>query len=241
METELSSGKKPMLKFFYKRPLIIVLFMAVVILFVAGAFWFTVITQRLKSPPLKIEEINFPSLVWKERMTRNIEAASQERDEGKRFDIYRRIFNDLLSIYIRDHDSATRSQLEVLTQFMAQQFPDRYLPARFPIPCLDLDCGTPDYPAEITSIQDRLRDAENFDPDVADSVFKKFEAAALSSDVNFQWQNYLGAFQEIKTEWERTGSESIKQAAAALKEFLTTNYSDQYTPLERLEPDIFAI
>lgn len=198
-------------------------------------------SKKLATPSINFETLSYPSRVWQERVLANAKNAALEKDANKRFELYGKIFRDLSAIYDRDHSAETRTQLESLAQFIAEEFVGLYNPQNFTVPCLDLECATASYPTEIDEVKTQLQSITSLEPLVLDSVMKKFEAAALTGDANYQWQNYIGAFQEIKAEMARTKDEKIVQVANKLKDFLKTKYPDVFSQRERDIPNLFKI
>lgn len=218
----------------------IILFIGAAILIFATAFLYYFFYQKMETvrvPEINFEEINFPSLVWKNRILKNADVAASERDPSKRFELYQNIFGDLLAIYQRDHNPKTRMQAETLAKFVKEEFPDIYISERFTVPCLDSTCGTPNFPKDILDIKEKLKDISAFDPLVLDSINKKLEAAALSEERWFQWDQYFGALQEIVVEKRRTEDEEIGMVARMLQKFLQENYGEEYKKIEELFPE----
>lgn len=233
----------------FKRPFVIAapnpIFLAslvIILIILIGIFLpLSSVNKKLPTPPVNFAEINYPSRVWQERVLANAEAAALEKDANKRFELYSQIFTDLAAIYERDHQAKTRGELESLVDFLANELPNPYKAENFNIPCLDSACGTPTYPAEIEQIKIKLGGIEAIEPLVLDNVLKKFETAALSTDPNFQWQNYFTAFREIVSEKERTNDGEINQIALRLRDFIKQSYPENYNQIEKAIPESINI
>jgi len=223
------------------KKIILAISIVIIVAIIAGVVAIFLLKRVPNTPSVNFEEIDFPSRVWKDRILNNVAIASKEKDKNKRLELYQNIFRDLQAIYQRDHNSKTRNQTETLAQFIAKEFPDSYNPKNFTIPCLDLACGSPNYPTDIEEIKSKLKGISSLEPLMLNSVLKKFEAAALSNDPNYQWQNYLGAFQEIKSEKLRTKDEKINQVALSLRDFLKSKFPEIYSQWEQKMPDVLDI
>lgn len=234
-----SSNSNPNLKRIY-------IVFGVIFVVVLGGLLFLLFSQKiikapaeLKTPAINFEEVNFPSTVWRDRIYGNVNAAAEEQDGERRFELYKQVFIDLVAIYVRDHDAATKLKAQELAQFISGEFPDFYNPSDFSVPCLDLACGAMNYPPEIEEVKGDLDKIASIEPLVVESVLKKFEAAALSSDVDLQWQNYFTAFREILSAKKVSGE--VESIAVKLNAFLKTNYKGNYELIERVKPELLKI
>lgn len=216
-----------------------------VAVFILAIVFFLDMPQRLQgvsnTPPMNFEEVNFPSSRTKERVLGYVKSASAEKDSNKRFEHYRNVYGELLAVYTFDHDSKTRKQTENLSQFIASQFPQLYSSGAFTIPCFDFECGQPKYHAEIANIIERLQNIKPIEPLVLNDILKKLEAASISADSNFQWNNYIDVFNSLKSERRRTNDGEIAKVAEDLRGFLRDNFQEEYKNIESSIPGVFEI
>jgi len=194
-----------------------------------------------KGPNINFNEINYPNEVTKKWVIAKIDSANKEKNDQQSFSQYSQVFDSLVSIYVQDHDPESRDKIKIFSQFLASEFPSLYKAENFEIPCLDSSCAIPNNPAEILEIMDELGKITSIDQQVAMSVKNKFEAAALSQDANYQFDNYLNALQEISGEYRRVKDSQIAKVANMLKEFIKANYGQFYGRIEIITPELLEI
>lgn len=233
-----SASSRNLVKKYLKILLVLVVVMAII---VVASIAYQRFFKREHLPTVNFEELTYPSLLWKDRVIKNAQTAASETVPEKRFELYRKIFADLLAVYISDHNIQTREKLESLQSFISTEFADLYDDQSFIIPCLDSACGQATYPSQIDEIRNDLKNASAIDPTVLQGVEDKFEAAAISKEPDYQWQNYLGAFQEIKSEVTRTKDETLRQLGIRLSDFLKSTYASQYSRLQKQDPNVLEI
>lgn len=191
--------------------------------------------------PIDLEAINYPNSLWQERVLKLAGEINLEKGSSKQFQLHSEIFQTLVAIYTSDHDPKSRGYAEQLVSFLAGEFPQLYKSGDFLVPCLDSQCGVASYPTEIEKIKADLEGTGSMDPAVLDSILKKFEAAALTGDSNFQWSSYFNAFLAIKSETQRSNDQAIIAIGQQLVAFLKKNYPAQYQLVESLSPEDLSI
>lgn len=228
-------SKKSLILIF--APLILLVFLIVILLVLRSS------QTPPKMPAIDIAQINFSSPLEKESFLKNFEAAEKEKDQAKKYQLLEESFTILMGFYIGSHDPATRQQAEIFAKFMAKEFPENYQKKQsmFTVPCLDLACGSANYPVEIKNLQTELKAISALDQQVLKNLLKKFEAAAISADKSLQWTNYLAVFQSLKSEYARTKDTKISAAGEKLKNFLKQNYPQDFAKFERNFPEAMKI
>ena len=199
--------------------------------------------KTFKTPTIQLEEINFPSLFLKNNFIENAKAAQTEVYEVKRYELLKENFTMLRDFYVSSHDPKIREQAEIFAQFMAQEFPGNYQKDEsiFKLQCLDLACGTVNYPEEIEALKSELKSVTILEAAFLENIFKKFEAAAISTDENFQWSNYFDVFSLLKSQYESTKDSRIKDLAEALKSFMKKDNPDYFNFFEERVPELLTI
>lgn len=233
----------------FQRPFIISasnpIFLALVVIILFGvAIPLSFVSKEIhKTPPIQFEVINFPSLFLKNNFLKNAKAAETEADDIKRYQLLEENFTMLRDFYVATHDPAIRKQAEIFAQFMAQEFPQDYQKDEpiFKLQCLDLACGTANYPEEIEALKSELSSITSLEPPFVENIFKKFEAAAISTDANSQWSNYFDVFSLLKSQYENTKDSKIKDLAEALKSFMEKDNPDYFNFYEKGVPELLTI
>lgn len=192
-------------------------------------------------PDLNLEQINYPSTVWKERINKNFDLASKETKKNDQLELYLSIFDDLVGIYTNDHQSSSREQAKSLKDFIEREFSDSDKVRVLEVPCLDRSCGSSEVPDAITDVYGFVKDGPPLDPVVADNLAKKFEAASVSTNEEYKWGEYLAIFNSLKSESARTGNSDIKKAGEEMINFMRAEYSQRFTTHEALFPETFKL
>lgn len=224
--------------------------LAIVLLIAAGVFFASRSNFLKKQPkslafvlPVNAGEIEFPSAEAKNRFVENLDKAQETTDITQRYEFLKINFTSLRLFYEANHEPKLREQAQIYAEYMEKNYPEEVEKDQglYLVPCLDTVCGQAVYPEEIEKIKAEFKNIISLEPQVLESVLKKFEAAAISSDQNIQWQNYLGAFQEIKAEKDRTKDERLGAVAAKLRDFLKVKYPEIYDQWEKDLGDPFKI
>lgn len=191
--------------------------------------------QVPKTSPVDASEIDFPSPDAKNRFIENFKQAQETTDGAKRYELLKINFTALRLFYEAKHEPKLREQAQGYANYMEANYPEEAKKDQglYLIPCLDTACGQTNYLEEVETIKTELKSITPLEPLVLDSILKKFEAAALSSDTNFQWQNYFVAFQEIRSERERTKDEKLGAVGVKLRDFLQAKYPELFNQWER--------
>lgn len=197
--------------------------------------------QKINTPEISLASIVFPNESWKKRVAENLELAKTEKNSEKRLALYEDIFSTLTAAYSADFKAETRVELVKLSQFIKREFPEKFDAERFKVICLDSGCGRAQYPPEITNINVRLNVNEKIDIFVRDGIHKKFEAGAISTETNEQWDYYLQGFSLIVSETRRLTDEDLVKIASDLRDFLKQAYPQNYKEMEEKLPNALVI
>lgn len=183
-------------------------------------------------PPINVLDVRFQSGFIKDNFLTNFRRAEETDDFNERYELLRDNFSMLRGFYTVSHDPTLRQQAELYAQYMAKNYPDKYEQEKafYTIPCMDTTCGEPNYPDKINEIKSQIGIDDAFDNRVKESIFKRFEEAALSNDRNSQWTTYVNSLCMIKAEYERTKNDMIKSVYTNLKDFLISTYPEWKLP-----------
>lgn len=210
---------------------------------VAALAIFLLVPRRPKMPPIDLTKINYSSPLEKESFLKNFDAAKKERQKDKRYKLLEESFSYLRGFYIGSHDAATREQAQIFAAFMTWEFPDNYQKTQtlYTIPCIDATCGTANYPEPIKSLKTSFEDISAIDKQVLESIMKKFEAAAISTDAQVQWSNYFDAYLSLKSEFVRTKDDKVAEAQKSLEDFLRESYPQNFKVFEKYFKEDFSL
>lgn len=180
-------------------------------------------------PPINVADVNFPSDFQRDIFLKNFQDAGKTGDYQQRYKLLEDDYSRLLGFYTGDHDPKTRKALEQYAQYMINTYPDQAQNSIYTVPCYDTGCGMAKFPQEIQKIKADL-DAASASANLKDSLNKNFEAAALSSDKNFQWSTYINALSAIQSVYDISKDELILAVYKELADFIGKNYPDYKIP-----------
>lgn len=192
--------------------------------------------------PLDISKISFPEPVYRTRFIDNLDSALKEQDKNKQYELFERLFLDVLSFYSISRDPATKNQAELLASYIKNTFPDqtKVKGQTYMIDCLDNVCGSANYPEAITQIRQEL-DSLEIDPKIRKTIYLNLENAATVGDREKEWGYYYSAFGMVRQFYLSQKGEKTKQIAQDFRKFLQDNYPEQYGLLERNLPESLEI
>lgn len=220
-----------------------ILFLASVVVVVGICIFFLGLPELMKSvsggstsnkvgslvPPINVADINFPSEFQQDIFLKNFQDAGKTSDYSARYKLLAGNYSRLLGFYTGDHDPKTRKVLEQYSQYMVNSYPEHAQESIYTVPCYDSGCGTANYPQEIQKIKADL-EAASASAELKDSLSRDFEAAALSSDKNFQWSTYINALSAVKSTYDKNKDDVTLTVYRELADFIGKNYPDYKIP-----------
>lgn len=192
-------------------------------------------------PPVNVADINFPSGFQQEIFLKNFQEAGKTTDYAARYKLLEDDYTRLLGFYTQDHSAKTRKTLEQYSTYMINNYPDLAQKNIYTVPCYDSGCGTANYPEEIKNIKSEIAASKTLDKSLKESLVKDFEAAALSGSKETQFSYYEQVFQSIKSSYEKTKDDSLKEIAVKLRDFIKASYGDLYNAYLKNKSDLFDI
>ncbi|KKR50888.1 MAG: hypothetical protein UT84_C0005G0034 [Candidatus Curtissbacteria bacterium GW2011_GWA1_40_16] len=181
------------------------------------------------SPPINVAEVNFTSEFQQDIFLKNFQDAGKTSDYQERYRLLLDNYSRLLGFYAGDHDPKTRKVLEQYAQYMISYYPERAQESIYTVPCFDSGCGTAKYPQEIQKIKADIEQA-SASAGLKESLDKNFDAAALSSDKNFQWSTYVNALSSVKSVYDKNKDEATLSIYKELAAFIEKAYPDYKIP-----------
>ncbi len=220
-----------------------ILFLASVVVVIGISIFFLGLPGLLKSvpgggvsgkvgplvPPINVADINFPSGFQQDIFLKNLQEAGKTRNYRERYKLLADDYSRLLGFYTGDHDPKTRKVLEQYAQYMVNTYPEHAQESIYTVPCFDSGCGTAKYPQEIQKIKADL-EAASASATLRDELSRDFEAAALSSDKNFQWSEYINALSAVKSAYDLDKNEVTLSIYKELAAFIEKIYPDYKIP-----------
>lgn len=221
-----------------------ILFLASVVVIVGIYIFFLGLPGLLKSvpggsqsdkvgplvPPINVADVNYPSDFQRDIFLKNFQDAAKTGDYSARYKLLENDYIRLLGFYSGDHDPKTRKVLEQYVQYMISNYPERAQESIYTVPCFDSGCGTAKYPDEVKKIKGEIDASTAFDKSVKESIDKDFEAAALSSNKNFQWSTYVNVLSAVKSVYDKNKDETILATYKELVAFIDKTYPEFKVP-----------
>ncbi len=176
--------------------------------------------------PVNVLDIKFPSGFLQDQFLDNFKKAKETQDQTERYKLLEANFLMLRDFYISTHDPSLRKIGETYASYMAKNYSQETQKnlQLFTIPCLDKECGTPQYPSKIEDLKSRIEANSSLNPQVKTNILLILEQAAFSKDENSQWGAYLNALMSLKSAYSRTGDESIRALYNDLAAFMKDTY-----------------
>lgn len=219
-----------------------VLFLAAVVAVIGVLIFFVGISSFQKSisnrssqkigplaPPINVADVKFPGDLQRDLFLKKLHDAAKATDYTARYKLLLDNYSTLLGFYSGDHDPKTRAVLEQYAQYMINNYPEHAQESIYTVPCFDASCGKASYPAEIKKIKDEV-DNGAFDKSLIQNLDRSFEAAALSSDKNFQWSMYINALSGVKSLYDKNKDANVLSLYKELLSFIEKNYPNYIMP-----------
>lgn len=221
-----------------------ILFLASVVVVIGISIFFLGLPELLKSvpggsasnkvgslvPPINVADINYPSDFQRDIFLKNFQDAGKTSDYQQRYKLLQDDYSRLVGFYTGDHDPKTRNVLEQYAQYMISNYPESAQESIYTVPCFDSSCGTAKYSDEVKKIKGEIDASDAFDKSVKGSIDKDFEAAALSSNKNFQWSTYVNVLSAVKSVYDKNKGETILAIYKELVAFIDKTYPEFKVP-----------
>ena len=179
--------------------------------------------------PVDASKIKFPSDFIKNKFSMNLDNASKETDLERRYVFLEDDFKLLLNSYAQTQSYDMNVALAKYKEYIQKNYPDKYIQNKplYDFPCLDKVCGgNIKYPAEINELKKSISENTAINAAVRDGILRNFDAAAISSDKNYQGTVYANTLYSLGGEYRRTNDAAIKDIWQKLYDFVSKNYPD---------------
>lgn len=202
------------------------------------------ISHKLSTPKpdINFEQIEYTNSKVKNRVIGLAQKAQKENEPSKSYNDYQQVFTELSLVYDYNHDPKVRVALTELRDFLSKNYPKYFNQKNMNISCFDTKCSkAADLPWQVAEIIDEIKKNTTIDTVVKESILKELEAASFSSNKDSQWNHLIAVFNSLTSESRRTKKEDVKEIAVKMKDFLSSEYPENYKTHNKLFPDIFQL